>query len=139
MEAILWIAAYAVGVIVGALTALGACHAHALFDTRHDRRREAVELAAFATDARFLDRHAPGWETGDCALRKVWAAQRAEREADRLQDAIEDALRTVRVELIDEHAPGWRTGDANLRQIARAERAARREHRQRLWMLEVAL
>jgi hypothetical protein len=128
---------YFIGVPNALFVAIGSVAAHRWHDDRHTRRRETIEQLAFAIPAAYLEEHAPGAATGECTVRQVKRAMKAEQRDIRLEDAIDEVRRTTSDAMLDRYAPGWRAGACTVRQLRRAERAQQRENRQRAWMLEV--
>jgi hypothetical protein len=128
---------YLIGVPNALLVAVGSVAAHRWYDDRHTRRRDTVRQLSFAIPAAYLEEHAPGAETGECTVRQVKRAMKAEHHDIRLENTIDEVRRTTSDAVLDRYAPGWRTGTCTIRQLRRAERAQQREDRKRAWMLEV--
>nr|WP_017202679.1 hypothetical protein [Microbacterium barkeri] len=138
MNDILTVIMYLIGVPNAVFVAIGTVAAHHWYADRHTRRRDTIEQLAFAIDAKYLQELAPGAETGECTVRQVKRAMRAEHRDIRLENAVEEVRRKTNETMLDRYAPGWRTGACTVRQVRRAERMQQREDRQRTWMLEVA-
>lgn len=137
MNDILTVIMYLIGVPNGLLVAVGSVAVHRWYDDRHTRRRDTVRQLSFAIAAKYLEELAPGAETGECTVRQVKRAMKAEHQDILLENAIEEARKTVSDAVMDRFVPGWRTGACTVRQVRRAERMQQREDRQRMWMLEV--
>lgn len=137
MSDILTILMYLIGVPNALLVAVGSVAVHRWYDDRHSRRRDTIEQLTFAIPPEYLEEHAPGAETGECTVRQVKRAMKAEHRDIRVENAVEEVRKTVSDAVMDRYAPGWRTGECTIRQVHRAERAQQKENRQRMWMLEV--
>lgn len=83
MNDILTTLMYLIGVPNALLIVVGANRVQHLWRTRVIIRLETIERITFARDEENLDRYAPGWRTGDCALWLVWWALWMERRAMR--------------------------------------------------------
>lgn len=83
MSDILSLVMYLVGVPFAIFAVIGAFCAQRFFGNWDTIRRSTIDLITFARDEENLDRYAPGWRTGDCALWRVWWALWMERRAMR--------------------------------------------------------